>query len=113
MKIKDHSKLNEDGFKFWPPFWGAIERKTNREHPNIIQEKFCREAVITNSTELIHRTGVLIDVSHPEFSGERVTGVLIVESKSLARNLARTLENFKGRTVDQLGEAEVNDDLEC
>jgi hypothetical protein len=96
----------------WPPFWDLAEWKSGRPRPNERAEEFGRSATIDRSVELIDRCGVLIFVNHPEYKGEGLSGVIIVPSKALASNLARTVKQFLGKTIAQLGEAEVNDLLE-
>lgn len=117
MKLKDHSGTEKRGHKIWPPQWGALEVKSGREHPNMRREEFARQATIDSAIEIRERCGVLINVSHPEYAGERVTGTFTFredtpENRKLAENLVKVVERFRGKTVEELGEAEVNDDLE-
>ena len=85
--------------------------KFGREHPNLRQESFCNTAIVKSVVELRDRCGVLIDVSHPDYPEERVSGVVIVSSKPLAANLLKTAQQALGRSVEELGDTEVTADL--
>jgi len=55
---------------------------------------------------------VVINVKHPEYD-TGVTGTIVVRSgdKQLAGNLLQTAQKFLGKTVEELGEAEVTDEM--
>lgn len=106
MKLEYHPKLSSMWVK-----WGFVEQKQGREHPNMRQEQFCKEAVILKVVELRDRTGVMIDVKHPEYVTEQLTGNIIVRDKQLAGNLLQTTQEFLGKTIEELGEAEVTDEM--
>ncbi len=86
------------------------------------QEQFCKEALILNVEPLrehqlgaptsLDRTSVVINVKHPECD-TGVTGTIVVRSgdKQLAGNLLQTAQKFLGKTVEELGEAEVTDEM--
>jgi hypothetical protein len=54
---------------------------------------------------------VLIHVSHPEYPDEGMTGVVIVMNKSLAANLLTCVKKTLGKSVDDLGDLDVTDNL--
>lgn len=85
--------------------------KYGREHPNIRQDTFCKAATIEKAVELRDRCGVLIDVTHPEYPGERICGVVIVATKPLAASVLRTIQAALGKSVEELGDTEVTDEL--
>jgi len=123
MKLKDHPQLSPK--HLWVQ-WGMTERKQGQhgpiDHPNMRQEQFCKEALILNVEPLrehqlgaptsLDRTSVVINVKHPEYD-TGVTGTIVVRSgdKQLAGNLLQTAQKFLGKTVEELGEAEVTDEM--
>jgi hypothetical protein len=112
MKLKDFCETGARKHKIWPPKWGAQEVQRGREHPNIRREEFARLAIIECAVVLRDQCGVLLNVSHPEYSG-RVSGTLCflaetAKNRTLAKNLVKVAELFRGKTVEELGEAEVN-----
>jgi hypothetical protein len=112
MKLRDHPKLNPN---LWVQ-WGMTEQKQGQHgpinHPNMRQEQFGKEAVILKvwSEPLPNHSSVVINVKHPEYS-TGVTGSITVLDKKLASNLLQTAQKFIGKTVEQLGEAEVTDEV--
>jgi hypothetical protein len=112
MKLKDHPQFSPK--HLWVQ-WGFTERKPGPiNHPNMRQEQFCKEAVILKvwSEALPNHSSVVINVRHPEYP-TGVTGTIIVRSgdKKLASNLLQTAQEFLGKTVEELGEAPVTDEM--
>jgi hypothetical protein len=110
MKLKDHLRDKERNLSIWPPLWGLMEVNYGRESPNLRQDQFCAEARIQKIARLRDRDGVRIFVSHPDYLGELV-GTTTARTKELADNLLTTAEQFRGKTVEELGEAEVTSEL--
>jgi hypothetical protein len=117
MKLKDHSWLQESGRRIWPPHWGFQQSKYGREHPNSKREEFARQATINSAIERHDLCGVILHVNHPKYAREIVIGTLwfphdTPANRKLARNLAKVVEGFRGKTVEELGECEVSDYLD-
>jgi hypothetical protein len=112
MKFTDWRK-----HKIWPPHWEFAQQVTgDRKHPNLRREEFARQAIINRTAQLRGQCGVLLDVSHPEY-GERITGKFIFEedttkNRVLSKNLLKVVERFHGKTVKELGGAEVSEDFD-
>jgi len=111
LKLKD--MLRELG-GMWPPQKGTTEAKVGRRE--IQPEQLCA-ATIVNAVETRRRCGVLLTVSHPEYPEGHVHATIIApdglsRSNLLATNLAEAALGFVGKTVEQLGEADVTADLQ-
>jgi hypothetical protein len=107
MKLKDHPKLSPK----YLVLWGFTEQKPGTiNHPNMRQEEFCKEAVILKvwSEPLPNHFSVVINVKHPEYP-TGVMGSITVSDKKLATNLLQIAQEFLGKTVEKLEEAEVTD----
>jgi hypothetical protein len=99
MKLKDNPKI------IWPPHGF----KYDRAHPNR-PEDFAQQATIDSAVELHDQCGIRLDV---ETNGGSLTfREDTPENRKLANNLLKVAERFRGKTVEQLGEAEVSDDFE-
>jgi hypothetical protein len=109
MKLKDHPKLSPR----YLVLWGFTEQKPGPiNHPNMRQEQFCKEAVILKvwSEPLPNHSSVVFNVKHPKYP-TGVTGSITLSDKQLASNLLQTAQEFLGKTVEKLDEAEVTDEM--
>lgn len=97
MKLKDHSETAERGRKIWPPQWG-FQKGYDREHPNMRREEFARQAIIDRVVELRDQCGVLLDVSHPEYAGEKGSAVSSPSDKTRRKIVSLQRTSSKSRS---------------
>ena len=113
MKLKD--QLKKLGIP-WPPQIGLDEQIIGER--KLQPEQLCM-GTIKNAVGMKdrHRYGVLFTVSHPGWKGNvrptTMVGDKLPAAKLLAANLLKIAQEYAGKTVEQLGEADVTADLEA
>ena len=106
MHLRDHPLMTYRGVRTWPPVWTlirGIENSAPKGEVGVLKE-FSVSAIpsVTSNTRTYNRIFLFI-----EHDGRRYIGCLMLEDYAFCQEIAKLLNDYRGRALEEIGSAEL------